>query len=98
MASAERPVGIVVGAGPAGILAAVNLARAGFSVHLMERHPSPLVCDSSDPDRQDSVLVAAGECFAAQPSLAMFSEALLAALWQFLLGCRTANPHLMGPA
>ena len=37
-----------MGAGPAGILAAVYLARRGHEVHLFERRPSPLVQDASD--------------------------------------------------
>jgi kynurenine 3-monooxygenase len=46
-----RPVSAVVGAGPAGILTAVYLARRGHEVHLYDRRPSPLLVDSSDQHR-----------------------------------------------
>lgn len=44
----QAPVSLVVGAGPAGILSAVCLARRGHEVHLFDRRPSPLVHDASD--------------------------------------------------
>lgn len=39
---------MVVGAGPAGILAAVHLARRGHQVHICDRRPSPLAANGSD--------------------------------------------------
>lgn len=56
-AAPSPPVAVVVGAGPAGILTAVGLARAGLDVHVYERHPSPLVADSSDKHRAFVVML-----------------------------------------
>ena len=49
--SPRRPVSLVVGAGPAGVLAAAALARRRHQVHAFDRRPSPLACDSSDDHR-----------------------------------------------
>lgn len=49
--SSPPPVSVVVGAGPAGILSAVLLARRGHEVHLLDKRPSPLEQDASDQHR-----------------------------------------------
>lgn len=44
----RQPTSLVVGAGPAGILSAVHLARRGHQVHIFDKRPSPLEANSSD--------------------------------------------------
>lgn len=47
---------LVAGAGPAGILAAVHLARRGHEVHIFDKRPSPLEANGSD-DRAFFILL-----------------------------------------
>lgn len=50
-AASRPPAAVVCGAGPAGILSSVFLAKRGFEVHVYERRPSPLLADASDRHR-----------------------------------------------
>lgn len=52
----RQPVSLVAGAGPAGILAAVHLARRGHEMHIFDKRPFPLEANGSD-DRAFFILL-----------------------------------------